>query len=381
MGDTELIEHEWDYLLTFLPPAAELDDSSKTWGALRRKRSVKSGSDLLRLALAYGFCGMSLRQTTAWAEAAGVASLSDVALLNRLRGGADWLGYLLGRKLAERAEVAIGRYTGFRVRLLDATTLSRPGSKGTDWRVHLSLDLGSLAIDELEVTDVSGGEKLQRFEFRPGEIVLADAGYSHRKGIYATWKAGADLVVRTNWRDLPMLDAEGEPFDVIAAIRSIPDAEACSFEVQTKPTRETPGVTGRFVAIRKTEAAAAEGRRRVLRERSKKSRTVDPRTLEAAGYIFLFTTLDAARAPAANVLELHRYRWLVELAFKRLKSILDLDELLARDRRLARAFIYSKLLGALLVDELTRAFLDVSPWGYPLRPSTAALANPPRDSR
>jgi len=50
-----------------------------------RLREVDSASTLLRLALAYGFCQMSLRQTAAWAEAAGIARISDVALLKRLQ--------------------------------------------------------------------------------------------------------------------------------------------------------------------------------------------------------------------------------------------------------------------------------------------------------
>ena len=45
-------------------------------------RGEGEGATLLRLALAYGGCGLSLRQTAAWAAAQGVAELSDVALLS-----------------------------------------------------------------------------------------------------------------------------------------------------------------------------------------------------------------------------------------------------------------------------------------------------------
>src|SRR3546814_10387231 len=55
---------------------------------------VKSGSALLRLALSY-VMGLSLRSTAAWAELGAVARLSDVALLNRLRKAADWLGVIV----------------------------------------------------------------------------------------------------------------------------------------------------------------------------------------------------------------------------------------------------------------------------------------------
>ena len=49
-----------------------------------RAREIKDAATLLRLALAYGGLGMSLRETCAWAEAGGIASLRDPSLLERL---------------------------------------------------------------------------------------------------------------------------------------------------------------------------------------------------------------------------------------------------------------------------------------------------------
>ncbi|TIM62195.1 MAG: hypothetical protein E5Y60_27700 [Mesorhizobium sp.] len=47
-------------------------------GALVRRRNVPDAATLLRLALAYGPGGMSLRSAAAWAGMNDVASLSDV---------------------------------------------------------------------------------------------------------------------------------------------------------------------------------------------------------------------------------------------------------------------------------------------------------------
>lgn len=79
-------------MLTLLPP--DLDESAKSTGALERKRSVRSGAELLRLAMAYGVCGLTLRGTSAWASVSGVAKMSDVAILKRLRKCGDWLNLL-----------------------------------------------------------------------------------------------------------------------------------------------------------------------------------------------------------------------------------------------------------------------------------------------
>jgi hypothetical protein len=54
-------------------------------------------------------------------------------------------------------------------------------------------------------------------------------------------------------------------------------------------------------------------------------------------------------------------QWDIELAFKRLKSILRLDRLPAKDPGLARAWIAAHLLLALLIDDTTAQMADFSP--------------------
>lgn len=372
------LEHQWPYLQSFVATQDALENSARELKALRRRRRIDSASTLLRLALAYGFCGMSLRQTAAWAEAAGVASLSDVALLNRLRSACDWLGYLLALKLADRA--CAPSDPNRRLRLVDATTISKPGSTGTDWRVHLSLDLGASRIDNVEVTDARGGETLKRFHFRQGDLVIGDRGYAHRTGLNAVICDGADFIVRLPWSTLPLDNAEGEPFDLFGFLRELPEAEPGQVDVYVRadPKNNLPAIPIRLVAVRKTEPAAAETRKQILRARSKRGKLPDPRTLEAAAYIILGTSLDSTSASAEQVLALYRFRWQIEIAFKRMKSLLELDELPAKDASLARTFIYSKLLAALLLDDFTHAFLSFSPWGFNLHEKTSLpMANPP----
>lgn len=295
------LEYEWPYLLSFLPPKEELEASAAKFGAIVRKRSVNDAESLLRLSLAYGYCGLSLRQTAAWAEACNVASLSDVALLKRLRNSSDWLGHLLGLKLAEVSGFA-AKPSPFRLRLIDATAISAQGSTGTDWRVHLSFNLSSLSIDHIELTDQSGGESLTRFPISPGDLVLGDRGYAHRAGFHAVKNAGADFLIRIPWQSVPLLDSAGETLDIMAIFRSCPDAEVASFAVDIAPDkkRKLPAMPARLLVLRKSEAAAEKSRAKVLAERSKKSETVDPRSLESASYTILLTSTTEAQLPASR---------------------------------------------------------------------------------
>lgn len=375
MNAQTIIEMEWPYLLSFLPTDIDLETRARETGAFLRSREIKNATDLLRMVFVYGLCDLSLRNTAAWAEMAEVASISDVALMKRFAKCDVWLGELLGHKLAERACGSPPRDTGYRIRIVDATTISQPGSVGTDWRVHLGYDLQRMMIDHIELTDVRGGETFTRFEVREGDLIIGDRGYAHRRGLASVIDGGADFLVRSNWQNLPLQTLEGEPFSPLEFLRTLPDATAGEIQLQTAPVAKEglAAIPCRLIAIRKSEAAAERSRLDTLKARSKKGRTIDPRTLEAAGYTMLVTSLPADRLSAEAALELYRFRWQIEIAFKRLKGLLNLDELPAKGPRLTRTYLYSKLLAALLLDDYTERFLGFSPWGYPVQ-NTAAIA-------
>jgi hypothetical protein len=84
----------------------DLDRTAHAAKALVRKREIRSGEMLLRLALAYGPGGLSLRSAAAWAGVSGFADMSDTAVMNRIRKAADWLGEIAGALLQRAATVS-----------------------------------------------------------------------------------------------------------------------------------------------------------------------------------------------------------------------------------------------------------------------------------
>jgi len=378
MRADEILTDEWQYLLTALPPGLDLEASLRECGGQQRKRAVRSATSLLRLALVYGFCGLSLRQTAAWAQAQGVARLSDVALLKRLRALSGWLGKILAAKLAEKAEVSAHLGSSLRLRVVDATSVCGPGTKGTGWRLHVGFELGRLSIDHLDLTGPEGGETFCRFPTRGGDLVVGDRGYAHRRGVAAVDEAGGRFLVRLNWSHVPLQDRQGQPFDLFAALRQIQGTQVAEYLVETvaQDSEKIPAVAGRLIAVRKSSAAAQKERQKILREAAKKKRQVDPRSLEAAAYTFVLTSLTEQELAASEVLNLYRFRWQIEMEFKRLKGLLGLDQLAAKDSRLARSALYAKLLAALLLEDMTGKFLAFSPWGYALpAPTCQPLAS------
>ena len=343
-----LIDEDWEEVLSSIP--VDLEQTAQETKALQRRREVKTASDLLRLVLAYSLCDWSLRLVGMWAFLIKLGRLSDVAVMKRLKKAVPWLKELISALLkARRLELKAAHPV--RVRIVDGSCISEPGSIGTDWRLHLSLDLGSQRFDGIEITDASGGETLARHQSQAGDIWVGDRGYGRRNGVGTILKENGHIVLRIGWSTFPMEEEDRQPFDLFAWLRQIPIAEPAEQNVWvTTPQGCFPL---RLIAQRLPQAAADKARRRIRKQAKKKGRTPRKRTLEAAGYVIIVTSLPAAQWTAAQVIALYRLRWQVELVFKRLKSILDLDQLRAKGPELAQAYLLGKLLAALILDVRT----------------------------
>jgi hypothetical protein len=366
----EWVEFQWPYLMAFVGGVAKVNALAEESGAFARARKIESPEVLLRLILLWAVAERSLMDTAALAAEAGLADVSDVALVKRFAKAGDWIGALVSELLVE-PQPALP--PGIRLRLLDATSITRAGRRGTDHRLHVGLDLGSHRIDSIELTDVKGAETLERFAMRAGEVVVGDRAYGTREGMAYVARAGAYFVVRFPWSNVPLETADGQTFSLFDALRSLPEARAGEFAVRfVGPDGEW--VPARLVAIRKSEPAAAHARQKALRQRSKKGQAkVDVRTLEAAGYLFVLTNLPATIS-AESVLQIYRTRWQIEMKFKTLKSLLHLDNVPARNNESLRVYVLAKLLIALLIDSLLYQTESISPWGYPIPPDQQ-LAN------
>ena len=77
--------------------------------------------------------------------------------------------------------------------------------------------------------------------------------------------------------------------------------------------------------------------------------------------MILATSLPSEHYPAGEVLAAYRLRWQIELAFKRLKSLLHLDQLPTRTDQASRSWLLSHLILALLCDDATQDLLGSFP--------------------
>lgn len=359
MSDSmRLAGHDWSWVLGGISSLLSIEETARAFKAFQRPRGVKSAADLLRLALAYAV-GNSLRGSSAWAQASAIAEVSGPALHRRLGNAADWLGFI-ARKLVEEARPQIsGAWAGWRLRVVDASAICAPGADRTTWRLHVGYDLSG-GVESLELTDDQGAERLTRYAWQAGDIALADRGYARPGDLAPVVESGAHLVVRMGWNSLRLRTAQDQPFDLFAALAKL-EADAASYPIMVD-TRDParPLLPLRLIIGRLPPDKAAMARKKVLARAVKAGKAVDPRSLQAAGFVMLLTSLPHQHAPQA-ILQLYRLRWQIELLFKRFKSLLDLGDLPAKTPSLARSWIYAKLIIALLAEKAARKLAESSP--------------------
>jgi hypothetical protein len=374
--ESSFSEADWAWVASRLGSGPELERSARESGALVRRRQIRDADALLRLCLSYG-CGLSLREASAWAGLNGIATLSDVAVLKRLRRSADWLGHLAGAVVAQRLPQA-GEARP--IRLVDASMVRAPG--GALWRLHVAYDLATSRFTHVELTDHKGAERLERAPVAAGEIRIGDRCYARPEGVREFCAAGGDFLVRIGWKSLFLRRPDGSRLDLRDVLEDLGQQGPVEMPVHilNGRKRSLPTIPARLIIIRTAGEAAGHGGKRV-RTASRNARAQQA-TLRAADYTMLVTSLDPATYPADEVASLYRLRWQVELAFKRLKSLLDFSKLPARDVDLARTWLFAKLLMALLIEDLDQELLDSPPCADHQFPKALDMAarqdHPPR---
>jgi hypothetical protein len=376
-GAVVRVDRDFEFLLGFLPEGWE--GKAKQLGALRRRRKVPDARVLLRVLLIHLAEGCSLRETAVRARLGGIIDLSDVTIKNRLECAGEWFRWM-GTELMSAwvTRQSQGVFAGpWQVRVVDGTQVKEPGPTGSLWRIHYSIRLPSLACSEVHVTGSEGagnGESFCRFAVNPGDLFLGDRGYGIASGIAHVVNGGGDVLARFAWNSLPLWADADRKFDLLAHLRTLHGTALGDWPVYTKHGGKL--IAGRVCALKRSAQATEQAQRQADRRAQKHSRNVMPETLEAAGYVFVFTTVPAQLLSPTRALEFYRGRWQVELVFKRLKSILGLNHLRKDEDKPARAWIHGKLFVAILMEALLQHGQSLSPWGYPLRKDERAQPLP-----
>jgi hypothetical protein len=360
-------DEDWELLTTFFP--SHWRDLARASGALKGLRQDKGEESYLRVLMLHFGCGLSMRETVTRANEAKLAKLSSVALFKRLRKSREWL-YQLCCALFDERGIKPTLATKHNLRLVDGTLIKEPGPTGAQWRIHYSLRWPALRCDYFKLSPVEGegtGESLRQFPMAAGEHILADRGYCHASGIHYAAEQNSYVAVRLNPDGIVLQTPTGAPFNLLQKLKPIQRSGQIAVWNALVPFEKRPPVSVRICAIRKSKVAIALAHKQLRRKASKQGSELQPETLIYAEYVMVLTTFPESEFPAPLVLEWYRFRWQIELVFKRFKQIAQLGHLPKQDPESAKAWLYGKLFVALLTEKVLAQARALSPWGYCLQ--------------
>ena len=358
-------EEEWQVLTRFLPDGWE--QKARELHAITRFKGISSVEQLLRLLFIHLADGCSLKETVVRAEQGEIASISSVALFKRLKASADWLKWIacnLLEKLGGTTQKP-NWLKKYKVRIVDASIITEPGSTGADWRLHYSLEMFGLNCDYIEITTPEKGEKLSNYPVAKGDLIIADRAYGRVASISYVLSNGGDFLIRLKNKAITLRNKDGTIFQLLNNLQKLVVGEIADCQVYVDlPNKKRQQL--RLIALRKSPEAANLSIKKATREMRKVQRDLDPETIELHKYFFMITSIRKDVLTASQMLSLYKARWQIELAFKRLKSIMGLGHLPKIDPDSAKAWLYGKLVIALLADMIIKEGRSFSPWGYPI---------------
>ena len=361
-----MMNEDWKLVLSFFPD--DWQEYAVRTNVLKGLRKDKSPDNILRTLMIHLACGYSLRETAIRARKAQLADLSDVALLKRLRKSKDWLYHLCKILFIERG-ICVEHSESPHFRLFDATNVKEPGKTGSLWRIHYSVQVPSLECDFFKVTPTKGAgvaESFSQFPIHEGDYIIADRGYCKANGIHHVTSFGAHVCVRVNTQGMKFHDKFGNAIDLITILKNISSpGEIGEWQVTVISADDTQ-IKGRLCALKKSEESIRLAQKKLRRRASKRGNKLKPETLFFAQYVLLFTTFPVNKFDAEKMLEWYRVRWQIELVFKRFKQIAQLGHLPKHDDESSKAWLYGKLMVALLTEKIIHHAESISPWGYPL---------------
>jgi hypothetical protein len=214
-------------LLQDLPP--ETAGLAREFKAFARARKIESPEQLLRVVLLFAALDYSEREVAANMTLTypAIGKLSGQSIRERLTACLPWLQAMLLRLIHRRPLPALP--IGMRLLALDASEISAPAERGT-WRLHALMDVASLQLVGLQLTDLKTGETLCNFSFRSGEVVLTDRGYSHRRGVAHVLDSGGQIITRYNPHHIPLQDAHGQSLGMAALLADCERGETRTIE-------------------------------------------------------------------------------------------------------------------------------------------------------
>jgi Transposase DDE domain len=332
----------------------ELERIARETKAYRFTRGFRDFSAYMQFTMLWAIEGLSLRDASTWLQCTGLGSISPPSLQERIANLGPFLKNLVQREFSLRNIAPPS--TNSRLLIVDATTVSCPKAKSTSFYLHTLFDPVSASLQHIHLSSVEEGESLRHQTFHPGDVVLADRVYANPTSIKLVKAAQADLVVRIRYQERGMFYAsspgkelsEFEPLSYFKAC-NLAEGECCEVPVHWKSGDTL--YEGRVIGYRVSSLQAQKAQKRLRKKYQKRCKKPKENQIKSTDYVFIYTTLPE-KYTQKEILEMYRYRWQIELLFKRMKSLLHIDEVRTHTTKSTEAFLWGKILVALLLERM-----------------------------
>ena len=319
-------------------------------GVIQRQRGIKTPQDLMMLNLFHLVNGCSLMEISEAGRLLKIGEFSDVAFMKRFEKCGDWFAWISG----QLSRNIVAEYNkpefleSYRPIAFDASDVVEKGRSGQRFRLHYGIDIFGMCTASYKITTLDIGETLCNFPFKKGDLAIGDRMYGTANGIEHCIKNGADFLLRIRSNCGKFYDKDGKEIDIALLFDDL-KPEECGEISAFKRTSDGRMLSVRVCVKRKTETEYQKTLKKLkIRETTHMCKTRDT-TKEFNRFIVIATSLPGDISPC-DVLETYRYRWQIEMYFKRLKSIMDFGDLPKKREESSLAWINGKLMVALLIE-------------------------------
>ena len=340
-------------LLRMMPEGYE--EACYTTKAIVRNRGIKDPNDLMMLALFHLLTGCSLIEVSEISKIAKLGDISDVAFMKRFSNCTEWFKWILTAIQEEKKGLI--RYElpeklkQYRILAVDASDVKEKGRSSRTYRLHFALDIMQMHAALYNITSNKVGEHLRNFKLVQGDLVLADRIYSNVTGIEYCIEKGCQFIVRMRINGFKPYDAEGKPIDLLSYMQGKDAGELNAYARKERGENAGKLYPVRICFKKKSETQIDSTRKKLKYREHKHQCTYSPETKWFNEYMVVTTSLDNGFT-LDDIINLYRYRWQVELYFKRLKSILDYGELPKKSEKSIFSWLNGKLMIAVLIESM-----------------------------
>jgi hypothetical protein len=320
--------------------------------AIERKREVKNPADLMKLVLLYLTGGYSQIEMSVIARELSIANISDTGFLKKFAKCGNWILWIISQiipKAIIEYEIPDG-FENYQIVALDASDVTEKGRSGRTFRLHYALDLIKMCGLSYRITPQKVGETLLNFDIKKNWLILADRIYGTLTGIEYCLKNGADFILRLRYNAFKLYDENGNELNILDKLFDVTCDAAINIEVYVKLA--TLGLTKLRICTEKIpDDKLDKVERRNKRKDSKKQLTTSKEALEMTKYVVIITALPYT-VTADEIISLYRFRWQVEIYFKRLKSIINFGNIPLRREDSIYTWLNGKLMISLLIEQM-----------------------------